>query len=266
MSFHHLNVQKHNHILHISLNRPDVRNCFNETLIEELTAVFSTEAVAEDARIVHLGGEGKVFCAGGDLNWMKASLHKTKDENIVDCEKLSHMFQTINNCPRPVVATVQGAALGGGVGLVSVCDYVIAARETQFSFSEARLGLVPATIGPFILAKVGLSHTRALFLSAERFNAEKAHAIGLVHQVVGGEADLQPAVNELLSNMLLCSPQALRTAKEFLLTIKDLPFEKQHGVATECLASIRVTPEGQEGLSAFLEKRKAVWVKKEGSN
>ena len=259
MTYQLLNLQKNNHVLHIALNRPDVRNCFNEELITELTAAFSKEALADDVRIVHISGEGKVFCAGGDLNWMKASLHKSKEENIHDCNRLSVMFQAINSCPKPVIASVQGAALGGGVGLVSVCDYVIASKETVFSFSEARLGLVPATIGPFVLSKVGLSHTRALFLSAERFEAKKAYDIGLIHQVVDSPTHLQSAVAVLIEGMLQCSPQALSKGKEFLLTIKDKPFGEQHAIATETLAAIRVTPEGQEGLSAFLEKRKPNW-------
>lgn len=261
MHYQHINLQKDNHVLIITLNRPDVRNCFNEQVIEELATIFTTEALADDVRVVLLRGEGKVFCAGGDLNWMKASLHKTKEENIHDCNKLSVMFRAINSCPKPVIASVHGAALGGGVGLVSVCDYVIASKETLFSFSEARLGLVPATIGPFVLAKVGLSHTRALFLSAERFDAVKAYEIGLVHRVVESPDQLKTATDSVIEAMLQGSPQALCKAKEFVLTIKDLPFADQHAVATETLAAIRITPEGQEGLSAFLEKRQPTWTR-----
>jgi len=251
-------------VLTVTLNRPDVRNAFNEVLIDELGRVFATEALEPEVRVIVLRGEGRLFCAGGDLNWMRKSIDFTPAENLADTMKLTRMFAAMNECPKPVIGAVHGAAIGGGVGLVSICDLVIASRETQFSLSEVRLGIVPACIGPFVIAKIGASHARALFLSAERFNAEKAHQIGLIHQLVESENDLPGAVEKMLENILLCSPNAMTVAKRLVL---DLSWPERRAQSPDVLeyvaktlADLRVTPEGQEGLRAFLEKRKPNWI------
>lgn len=260
MKFETLKVSSENQVLTVELNRPDCRNAFNDQLISELQAVF--EGVEKDSktRVVVLQGTGKVFCAGGDLNWMQASINMNEKENLADTKKLSKMFATLNSCSKPVVGLVQGAAIGGGVGLVSICDYVVASQEAVFSLAEVRLGIIPACIGPFVLAKIGESHARAFFISAERFSAERAYQVGLVHELVAEPGQLIQSKNRIIGNLLQCGPNAMAEAKALVGKLKTLNFaEAQEHVATT-LSRIRVTPEGQEGLKAFLEKRKPKWT------
>lgn len=251
-------------VVTLSLNRPDVRNAFNEVMIDDLYRFFSKDVFESDVRVVVLKGNGAVFCAGGDLNWMRKSIDVSKEENFKDTQKLTQMFAKMNECPKPLVGLVHGAAIGGGVGLVSVCDIVIATKETQFSLSEVRLGIVPACIGPFVISKIGASHARKYFLSAERFLAPEAQRIGLTHEVVDTAEQLKARGDELVSNLLQCGPNALKTAKKLVL---DLSWPERREEMTNCLdhvaevlAELRVTPEGQEGVRAFLEKRKPKWI------
>jgi methylglutaconyl-CoA hydratase len=250
-------------VLTVRLNRPEIRNAFNETVIEELAKVFGIDALQPNVRIVVLRGEGPVFCAGGDLNWMKKSAELDYDANLRDTTRLTQMFATMNECSKPLIGVIHGAAIGGGVGLVSVCDIAIASAETQFSLSEVRLGIVPACIGPFVIAKIGASHARGLFISAERFAAARAKEIGLVHEVVPNVEALDLALDRLLGNMLQCGPNAMSVAKRVVL---DLSWPERRKKLPDCLdyvsktlAELRVSPEGQEGLHAFLEKRKPDW-------
>jgi methylglutaconyl-CoA hydratase len=248
-------------VLDLRLFRPQVKNAFNPELIRELRqAVQSAEADAS-LRLIVLRGEGGTFCSGGDLNWMKSSLSFTPAENLRDAEDLYALFEALDRCRLPVVGVVEGFALGGGVGLVSVCDYVLAQRGAQFSLSEVRVGLVPACIGPFVLRKIGPSHARALFLASERFDADRALAIGLVHEVAPDAAALDKALSRLTESLLAASPNALAVAKDFLRSLGRLPPEAQGDLAVKTLAGIRVTPQAQEGLRAFLEKRKPDWGK-----
>lgn len=252
-------------VLTVTLNRPDVRNAFNEVVIEELARAFGIEAQDKAVRAVLLKGEGPAFCAGGDLNWMQKSVDLPYEENLRDTRVLAQMFAVLNECPKPVIGAIHGAAIGGGVGLVSVCDIAIATQETQFSLSEVRLGIIPACIGPFVIAKIGGSHARGLFVSAERFLAPKAREIGLVHEVVADKAALDAAVERILSNLLQCGPNAIAAAKKLVL---DLSWPERRAAQPDCLeyvaktlADLRVSPEGQEGVRAFLEKRKPSWLK-----
>lgn len=252
-------------VLTVALNRPDVRNAFNEIVIDELTQVFGELAHKPDIRAVVLKGNGAAFCAGGDLNWMKKAINFDFAENLSDTRKLARMFKLINECPRPLIGLIHGAAIGGGVGLVSVCDIAIASSETQFSLSEVRLGIVPACIGPFVVAKIGASHARGLFVSAERFDARKACEIALVHQTVDTPAELSNACEKVLSNVLACGPNAMAKAKELVLEL-TWP-EKRAGLGdaleyvAQMLSHLRISAEGQEGVKAFLEKRKPGWLK-----
>jgi methylglutaconyl-CoA hydratase len=257
-------------VLSVTLNRPEIRNAFNDVLIDELSAIFENEVIKPEVRIVVLRGEGSVFCAGGDLNWMRKSIELNYEDNLKDTRKLSRLFQTMNECPKPVIGRIQGAAIGGGVGLVSVCDIAIATKETQFSLSEVRLGIVPACIGPFVVAKIGASHARSLFVSAERFTAHRALEIGLVHEVVPDTLALDAAVERVLENMLQCGPNAMAVAKRLVL---DLSWPERRSQFSDCieyvsktLADLRVSAEGQEGLRAFLEKRKPAWIQKNSDN
>lgn len=252
-------------VLTIILNRPDVRNAFNEKMIEELAKVFRNEATLEGVRAIVLRGSGSVFCAGGDLNWMKKSKELSYEGNLQDATILTNMFSVLNECSKPVVGVIQGAAIGGGVGLVSICDIVLAEKETVFSLSEVRLGVVPACIGPFVIAKIGSSNGRALFVSAERFKAEKAKQVGLVHEVFDGMDSLDKHLANLLKNLLECGPTAMSVAKRLVL---DLTIPERRAripdtidYVSKTLADLRVGPEAQEGISAFLEKRKPEWIR-----
>lgn len=257
-----LNVSSKNGVLTIELNRPDVRNAFNEVLIGELLEVFTRASTDDSVRVIVLRGSGKLFCAGGDLNWMKKSKELTGEANYNDTRRLTKMFDTMNSCSKPVVGLIHGAAIGGGVGLVSVCDYLVASEETVFSLSEVRLGIIPACIGPFVLAKIGESHARALFMSAERFDAKRAYEIGLVHELVKSPDDLNKAYERITSNLLQCGPNAMKAAKQLIRGIKERSSHPEKLEYAACmLADLRVTPEGQEGLGAFLEKRKPNWIK-----
>lgn len=255
-------------ILTVALNRPEVRNAFNEVVIDEFSRIFSPDAGGEalrpEVKAVLLRGEGPVFCAGGDLNWMKKAVHFDYNENIRDTRTLTRMFALMNECPKPVIGAVHGGAIGGGVGLVSICDIVVAQADTQFSLSEVRLGVVPACIGPFVIAKIGASHARGLFVSAERFTAAKAKEIGLVHEVVPDAAAMQESIQRILGNILQCGPHAMAVAKRLVL---DLSWPERRASLPDCyeyvsktLADLRITPEAQEGVKAFLEKRKPSWL------
>jgi methylglutaconyl-CoA hydratase len=251
-------------VLSVALNRPDIRNAFNEVMIAELTAVCEKEAPRPEVRLIVLSGEGPVFSAGGDLNWMKKSVDLDLEANLEDTRRLTRMFRLLNECPKPIVGRIHGAAIGGGVGLVSICDVAFATPETQFSLSEVRLGIVPACIGPFVISKIGASHARSLFVCAERILAPRAREIGLVHDVLAGPAELDAAIESVVSKMLQCGPQAMAAAKKLVL---DLSWpERREALGDYCehvsrtLAELRVSPEGQEGLRAFLEKRKPGWI------
>jgi methylglutaconyl-CoA hydratase len=250
--------------LHIVLNRPDVRNAFNATMIAELTQVFKKEVMEPEVRVVVLRANGAIFCAGGDLNWMRRSIELSLEDNYKDTTLLTQMFKLMNECPKMVIGAVQGAAIGGGVGLVSVCDWVIASADTQFSLSEVRLGIVPSCIGPFVIAKIGASHARGLFMSAERFQAARAREIGLIHEVVTDAAALDGAVETLLSRVLQCGPKAMGVAKKLVLDLSWPERRAEIGDEMEyvarLLAELRITDEAQEGLRAFLEKRKPQWL------
>lgn len=264
-----LSFESNGKILRVRINRPEVRNSFNQELIEDYQQVFSAVSAAEhkdltNVRAVVLQGNGPAFCGGGDLNWMKRSLTLSHEENLEDCHKLTKMFHAMDQCPVPLIGLVHGFAIGGGVGLVSVCDHVIAADDTTFSLSEVKLGLIPACIGPFVIAKIGVSQARSLFVSGERFRGEKAKSINLVHEVCK-ESELEERAQKVLSNILEGGPRAIEAAKFLVHTLsrelvgKD--FQKSLDFAAAELAQLRVQPEAQEGLAAFLEKRSPTWRK-----
>ncbi len=246
-------------ILSVTLNRPQIKNAFNDELILELTDVFAKASNDQDLRLAVITGAGDAFCSGGDIHWMKKSASYSKQKNEDDAKGLAHMLTTINQFPHPVITGIQGACFGGGLGLVAVSDYVIASSDALFSFSEVKLGLIPAVIGPFIINKIGESHTRALFLTAERFPAARAFGMGLVHRVVENREKMKEVLEETIQNILSLSPRALQTAKKFIHDIKTLSFADQLNLAARTLANSRASAEGQEGLTAFLEKRKPKW-------
>jgi methylglutaconyl-CoA hydratase len=243
-------------IARVTLARPDVRNAFNAEVIEQLHALFTRIAAADDVRAVVLAGEGKVFCGGADINWMRSSLDLSFDANVADAERMSDMFRAIDNSPKPVIGRIHGAALGGGAGLAAVCDIAIATDDAIFGFTEVKLGIIPAVISPFVLAKIGASHARALFVTGERFDAAHAQAIGLVHEVVS-TAELDDAVERRLGELRSTGPNAVAAAKLLVHHVLDSSYDESRAITTEAIARQRVSPEGQEGLRAFLERRPA---------
>src|SRR5580700_1853686 len=247
-------------IARVTLARPEVRNAFNAEVIARLHEIFTRITAADDVRAVVLAGEGKVFCGGADVNWMRASLDLSFDANVADAELMSDMFRAIDNCPKPVVARIQGAALGGGSGLAAVCDIAVAAEDAIFGFTEVKLGIIPATISPFVLAKIGASHARALFLTGERFDARRAKHIGLVHEVVPA-VELGAAVEHCLEELFTAGPAAVRGAKLLIRRVIDNDYDESRAITARAIAQQRIGTEGQEGLRAFLERRQASFVK-----
>jgi methylglutaconyl-CoA hydratase len=258
MPFTHLLVRRDGPVEHLTLNRPEVRNAFNGEMIAEL----SEWAVARHAdlriRAAVLRGAGPVFSAGGDLAWMAETIEYTREQNLRDAEALCRMYGRLDTLPFPLVGCVHGAALGGGSGLAAVCDIVIAARGAVFGFTEVRLGIVPAVISPFVVAKIGQSAARELFLTGMRFSAERAREIGLVHAVVEADA-LETELRRVVDGILACGPEAVGAAKALVRRVASGPSAETAGLAAETLADARVSPEGQEGLRAFLEKRQPAW-------
>ena len=249
-----LRVEQDGDLLRVTMARPDRRNAFDAELISELTEAFGE--VGEDVIAVILAGEGKSFSAGADVDWMRSSIELSYEENITDARRLRMMLETIDSCPAPVLARVQGHALGGGCGLVACSDIVVAAPDVEFAFSEVKLGIIPAVISPFAHAKIGSSAARRYFLTGERFDSATALRIGLVHEVA---QDLDAAVELLLAELRSAAPEAARHAKKLVL-------ERPDGLGTERrIAQRRTSDEGQEGLRAFLEKRDPSWASKNSS-
>jgi methylglutaconyl-CoA hydratase len=245
-------------VVRVRLNRPDVRNALDPTTIGKLTEVFFSLARDESLRAVVLEGEGAIFCGGADIKYMRAALALTEEQNFEDALRLSDLFAAIDNCPCPTIAQVQGAALGGGVGLIAVCDIVVAEEDALFGFTEAKLGIVPAVISPFVLRKIGQSHARALFTTAERFGADRAQRIGLVHEIVP-PGQLDALTKGKLGELLTSGPNAARLAKHIARTVGAKNADDVRHWTAERIATQRVSAEGQEGLRAFLDKRRPVW-------
>jgi methylglutaconyl-CoA hydratase len=262
MTYTHLISTRDGAVEHLTLNRPDVRNAFNEHVIAELTAWASQtrEAAARhDIRAVVIAGAGKTFCAGADVTWMSKTVHYTEVENLRDAMAMSRMFAAINELPVAVIGRIQGAALGGGAGLAAVCDIVVAEDTALFGFTEVKLGILPAVISPFALAKIGPAAARELFLTGARFSAARAKTIGLVHEVVA-PTELDAAVNRYLQELLSAGPEAIAAAKALIPMVWGRPIADAMPITAAAIATRRVSPEGQEGLRAFLEKRKPRWT------
>jgi len=248
-------------IAYVSLNRPEVRNAFNAELIGALHDAFVALAADANVRAVVLAGSGKSFCGGADVGWMRDSLELSADDNVRDAERMSGMFRAIDRCSKPVIGRVHGAALGGGAGLAAVCDIVVASTETIFGFTETKLGIIPAVISPFVLAKIGVSAARALFLSGARFDAERAQRIGLVHDLVPLD-DLDARIEAIEIEFATAGPTAVAAIKRLIAEVRETSYAESKALTARAIAAQRTTPEGQEGLRAFLERRPAGWVAK----
>ena len=260
MAYNTLDVELKDGVLNVTLNRPDVHNAFNDELIAEAIDLFSNLDTGA-ARAVVLKGTGRNFCAGADLNWMSRMVSYTRDENIRDSSLLAKMYALINECPLPVIGRIQGAAIGGGVGLVAVCDVAVSLATSQFGLSEVKLGILPAVISPYVIAKIGETHARALFLTGERFDAARAERIGLVHRVVESEAELDAAVYETVTQLKTSGPEAVRECKKLIAYVASHELADAVPYTIDAIAARRVSEEGQEGMKAFLTKGLASWVK-----
>lgn len=244
----------------VTLSQPEIRNAFSDEVIADITAAFETVAQAPEVRAVVLAAEGPAFCAGANLNWMRRMADYSREENVVDAGKLAHMLHTIYTCPRPTIARVQGDVYAGGMGLVAACDMAVAVDSAHFCLSEVKIGLIPATIAPYVLRAMGPRAGHRYFLTAERFDAAEALRIGFVHQVVEADA-LDHAVDGLLKHLLQAGPAALTACKRLVIDTAERPINAalvQHTV--EAIADIRASAEGKEGVQAFLGKRKPGWL------
>ena len=261
MPFAFLDTRRHGSIEYLTLNRPDVRNAFNEEVIAELTrwaADASGAARRGGLRAVVLGGAGPVFCAGADVTWMSKMVRYTEPENLRDAMAMSRMFAVLDALPVPLIGRIHGAALGGGCGLAAVCDICVADEQAVFGFTEVKLGILPAVISPFALAKIGRSAARELFLTGARFTAARAREIGLIHAVVPA-ADLDATVGRYLHEILTAGPEGLAAAKALIPQVWAHTIEEATPITASAIAMRRVSAEGQEGLKAFLEKRAPTW-------
>ena len=254
-------VRRDGALAYVTLARPEVRNAFDATMIAELTATFEELGRDVEIRAIVLEGEGSAFCGGADINWMRASLDLDEEANREDARALSRMFRTIDRVPKAVVARVHGAALGGGAGLVAVCDIAIASADTRFGFTETKLGILPAVISPFVLAKIGTSHARALALTGERFDAARAMHVGLVHEVVASEPELDAAVARVVRELTTASPTAIAATKALFAHVASSTYDDTLEMTARAIAAQRTSAEGQDGLRAFLEKRSPAWVR-----
>ncbi len=261
MSYTFLRTERDGPIERLTLNRPEVRNAFDEQVIAELAAWAADARAAAtrgEVRVVVIAGAGKTFCAGADVAWMAKTVSYTVEENRRDATAMSRMFAAIDALPVPVIGRVQGAALGGGAGLAAVCDIVVADTDALFGFTETKLGILPAVISPFALAKIGRSAARELFLTGARFSAARAKEIGLVHAVVPA-AELDTAVDGYLREILAAGPEAIASAKALIPEVWRRNVDDATAITAAAIAARRVSAEGQEGLRAFLEKRAPAW-------
>ncbi len=255
-----LDVQRHGPVARVFLNRPEVRNAFNDGVISELTQTFAALGADGTLRCIVLGGHGKAFCAGADLNWMRAMAGYSWEQNRADAQALADMLWTIYACPVPVVGRVHGDCYAGGLGLASVCDVLVAADGVNFCLSEARLGLLPATIGPYVVKAMGEQAARRWFVTAERFSAAQARAMGFVHECVAPEA-LDAKVDELVAALVANGPMAVRACKKLVQDVAGRPIDAELRTDTaRRIADIRASDEGREGIASFLGKRAPNWL------
>lgn len=246
-------------VARVTFNRPEIHNAFNATLIGEMTDAFRKIAASSEARVVVLTGEGKSFCAGADLNWMRSVINQSFDENLSEAIALAELFYLVYTLRQPVIARVNGAAIGGGTGFVAVCDMAVAARSAKFSFSEVKIGVVPACIGPYVVKKLGEGKARELFITGERMDAERALQVALVNRVVDDDK-LDATVEEYVQSIITSGPEAVAMAKKLVSSVPLMTPEEYKPYTAEMIARLRISKEGQEGMDAFLNKRTPNWA------
>jgi methylglutaconyl-CoA hydratase len=261
MSSHQtLDVVRDGPVLHVRLNRPDVRNAFNGKVVEELGLVFREADLDEQARVVVLSGNGKSFSAGADLAWMQEQAELPTEQNERSAERMARMFLSIARCRKPVIGRIHGHALGGGTGLTASVDMAFCTQDCQFGLTEVKLGIVPAVISPFVMQKIGAGRARTLFLTGERFDGNEAQRIGLVHKACADEKALDAEVQRAIGELLAAGPMAVASAKELIRSVGALSLEEAIPVTSKWIAALRATPEAREGMGAFLGKRKPNWM------
>jgi len=260
MDWQSIDITMHERVATVTLDRPDVRNAFNDATIAELALAFDELGRDEDVRAIILAANGSAFCAGGDLNWMRAMAAYSDSENYDDALKLADMLRTIYMCPKPVVARIQGDCYAGGMGLVAACDIAVAVDGANFCLSEVKLGLIPATISPYVIKAMGENAARRYFLTAERFSAQEAHRIGFIHELTSA-ADLDAKVAAIIKSLVSNSPNAVMEAKVLVRDMVHLPVTRElMADSARRIAAIRASGEGKEGVGSFLEKRKPSWL------
>jgi methylglutaconyl-CoA hydratase len=247
-------------IARVILDRPDVHNAFNDDLIRRLGEAFSHLAIRNDVRVIVLRANGKSFSAGGDLKWIERAAFYTPEENVRDAKAMSTAFVTLARCPKPVIARIHGAAIGGGSGLAAACDIAIAVESAQFGFPEAKLGIIPAIISPFVISRIGAANAREYFLTGERFPAMTAKAMGLVQHVVRNETELDEMIASKIKEILTASPEAIAAAKELIFGVAGRPLESTLDFTAESFARARASREGKAGIAAFLSRTKPPWI------
>src|SRR5215831_18632163 len=247
-------------IARVTFDRPDLHNASNDEMIPLVTKAFLDIGENDDVRVVIAGGNGKSFRAGADLNWMKRMVQYTREQNIADAQAMARMFLAIAQCPKPVIARVHGAALGGGAGVVAACDIAVALESAMFGFTEVKLGIIPGVISPFVLSRIGAGKAREYFLTGERFPASVAFDIGLVQHVVADEAALDTLIDSKVSQILTAAPGAIAAAKELIFGVAARTLESSFEFTAEAIANARASEEGQAGMKAFLSREKAPWV------
>lgn len=252
-------IERAGPVVRVTLNRPDVRNAFNDDLIAELTTWARSVTPDAETRVAVLAGAGRSFCAGADLAWMSKMVAYSHDENVRDARTMATLFEALDQLPVPLIGRVHGAALGGGAGLAAVCDIVIAAEDTVFGFTEVKLGIVPAVISPYVIAKIGTSAARELFLTGGRFSAARAREIGLVH-AIGTAEDLDRLIARYVNEVQTAGPHAVAAAKKLIAEVARQDRTGAMEYSIDAIAVRRVSAEGQEGMRAFLDKRKPSWT------
>jgi methylglutaconyl-CoA hydratase len=257
-----LKVQIDKPVARVTLDRPDIHNALNDELIPLVTQAFTDLSSREDVRVIVLAGNGKSFCAGGDLNWMKRMVEYSREENLEDARRLARMYLAIAQCSKPVIARIHGAALGGGSGLAAACDIAIAVESAQFGFTEVKLGILPAVISPFVISRIGPGRAREYFITGERFLAAVAANIGLIQHVVAHELALDALIDSKISQILTSAPGAVAAAKELVFGVTAKSFEGALEITAEAIAKVRAGAEGQAGMKAFLERQKPPWIDK----
>ncbi len=255
-----LNVKIEKAIARVTFDRPDLHNAFNDEVIKLVTDAFTDIGQNKDVRVIILSGNGKSFCAGADLNWMKRMASYTREENIADAKAAARMYLTIAKCPKPVIARVHGAALGGGAGVVAACDIGIAVESALFGFTEVKLGIIPGVISPFVIARIGPGRAREYFITGERFPAPTALGLGLIQHVVGDEAALDTLIEAKVAQILTSAPGAIAAAKELIFGVAARTLETAFDFTSEAIANARASEEGQTGMKAFLAREKPPWT------